>query len=225
MSNYVYIRSETSLYTVGFYSPDGNWHPESDYNEAQAAAARVAFLNGDKGDKAQPAPADLGLADRIGNIEANYVTRQMFDLRMEMEGLKSQKVAPAETDWLAKATMNFNAASDPELANHGIEAALFQYTAAMAAAAIARAQEARLTRIAAEKQMALIELLSRSIVTEEVTGELVAEIKVNDTELAERIGNIEEADCVTHDQLKKLLSRVDRLEIKSDELWDDYRQR
>jgi hypothetical protein len=43
---YVYIRSERRLWTVGFYDPDGKWHPESDHEWPQVAAARVAYLNG-----------------------------------------------------------------------------------------------------------------------------------------------------------------------------------
>jgi len=43
---YVYIKSEPSLYTVGFYSPDGKWHPESDWDFQEDAANRVHFLNG-----------------------------------------------------------------------------------------------------------------------------------------------------------------------------------
>lgn len=46
--NYVYIRSEPWLYTVGFYDPAGKWHPESDHETAEAAAARVHYLNGGK---------------------------------------------------------------------------------------------------------------------------------------------------------------------------------
>ncbi len=45
---YVYIRSEPGLYTVGFYSPDGEWHAESDWNLPEEAAARVHYLNGGK---------------------------------------------------------------------------------------------------------------------------------------------------------------------------------
>lgn len=48
--SYVYIESERSadhrLYTVGFYSPDGRWHPESDWATDHDAAARVTALNG-----------------------------------------------------------------------------------------------------------------------------------------------------------------------------------
>jgi hypothetical protein len=126
-----------------------------------------------------------------------------------LDELDEPQPAPADaTGWLAKAeAAGYN--------DFGREARTY--------AAIVQAQEARLTRIAAEKQMALIELLSRSIVTEEVTGELVAEIKVNDTELAERIGNIE-ADYVKHSQLqdlallvkgvdKDVLSKIDALEM------------
>jgi len=46
MTTYVYIRSEPGLYTVGFYSPDGEWHPESDYCSSDEAARRVHYLNG-----------------------------------------------------------------------------------------------------------------------------------------------------------------------------------
>lgn len=46
MGNYVYIRSEPSLWTVGFYRPDGTWEPESDHGSASEAADRVHWLNG-----------------------------------------------------------------------------------------------------------------------------------------------------------------------------------
>ncbi len=29
---YVYLRSEPQLWTVGFYTPNGEWIPESDYD-------------------------------------------------------------------------------------------------------------------------------------------------------------------------------------------------
>jgi len=43
---YVYIESEKGLYTVGFYDPTGEWHPESDHETTEEAAKRVAWLNG-----------------------------------------------------------------------------------------------------------------------------------------------------------------------------------
>jgi hypothetical protein len=52
---YVYIRSESgpahSLYTVGFYDPDGKWHPESDHEDSEDAAQRVHYLNGGSPEK------------------------------------------------------------------------------------------------------------------------------------------------------------------------------
>lgn len=42
---YVYRKFE-DCYTVGFYSPNGEWHPESDHDTAEEAAARVHYLNG-----------------------------------------------------------------------------------------------------------------------------------------------------------------------------------
>jgi len=43
---YVYLSSEPGLWTVGFYSPDGEWHPEHDTPDKEEAAQRVAWLNG-----------------------------------------------------------------------------------------------------------------------------------------------------------------------------------
>lgn len=51
---YVYIESESwvengiryHLYTVGFYKPDGSFYPESDHDNKDSAAKRVAYLNG-----------------------------------------------------------------------------------------------------------------------------------------------------------------------------------
>lgn len=43
---WVYIRSEPGLYTVGFYSPDGKWHGDSDHESVDEAAKRVHYLNG-----------------------------------------------------------------------------------------------------------------------------------------------------------------------------------
>ena len=51
---YVYIQSEPGLYTVGFYAPDGRWHPESDHNNREGAAGRVSHLNGVKNNNYEP---------------------------------------------------------------------------------------------------------------------------------------------------------------------------
>jgi hypothetical protein len=45
---YVYIKSESNLWTVGFYDPQGKWHSESDHNSPDKAAGRIAWLNGGK---------------------------------------------------------------------------------------------------------------------------------------------------------------------------------
>ena len=45
---WVYIESEHNLWTVGFYSPDGKWHPDSDHDSREKAAERVHYLNGGK---------------------------------------------------------------------------------------------------------------------------------------------------------------------------------
>lgn len=44
--SYVYIRSESQLWTVGFYQPNGRFESESDHGSPEEAAERVRFLNG-----------------------------------------------------------------------------------------------------------------------------------------------------------------------------------
>lgn len=43
---WVYIKSESQLWTVGFYTPNGQWQPESDWGSSEEAAERVHYLNG-----------------------------------------------------------------------------------------------------------------------------------------------------------------------------------
>jgi len=43
---WVYIQSEKGLWTVGFYEPNGTWHPDSDHTSIESASARVHYLNG-----------------------------------------------------------------------------------------------------------------------------------------------------------------------------------
>lgn len=43
---WVYKRTESQLWTVGFYDPYGNWEPESDWDSSEEAAGRVNYLNG-----------------------------------------------------------------------------------------------------------------------------------------------------------------------------------
>jgi hypothetical protein len=60
----MYLRSEPTLWTVGFYKPDGTWEPESDHGSAEEAAARVRWLNGGSDDTPGPA-AQLGALDGL----------------------------------------------------------------------------------------------------------------------------------------------------------------
>lgn len=46
MGGYVYRKSEPNLWTVGYYTPSGEWVSESDWETKQLAAERVHYLNG-----------------------------------------------------------------------------------------------------------------------------------------------------------------------------------
>lgn len=56
---YVYIESESGLYTVGFYAPSGKWNPESDHTTKEEAAERVHYLNGGKPEPIHQSRPDL----------------------------------------------------------------------------------------------------------------------------------------------------------------------
>lgn len=43
---WVYIQTEPRLWTVGFYDPNGQFHPDSDHGDREDAAQRCHFLNG-----------------------------------------------------------------------------------------------------------------------------------------------------------------------------------
>jgi len=43
---WVYRRTESNLWTVGFFMPSGEWVSESDHDTKEAAARRVRWLNG-----------------------------------------------------------------------------------------------------------------------------------------------------------------------------------
>ena len=47
---WVYQKTESSLWTVGFYDPKGQWHSESDHDDPEKAALRVRWLNGQASD-------------------------------------------------------------------------------------------------------------------------------------------------------------------------------
>lgn len=55
---YVYIKSEPSLWTVGFFEPDGTWQPDKDFPSPEEAADRVHYLNGDRGPAPRPTPLE-----------------------------------------------------------------------------------------------------------------------------------------------------------------------
>lgn len=51
MVTWVYQRSEQELWTVGYYTPDGEWMPEGDYSSPAEASRRVHYLNGGRGEE------------------------------------------------------------------------------------------------------------------------------------------------------------------------------
>ncbi len=64
---WVYKLTEPGLFTVGFYSPSGEWHSDFDFNSKMAAAERVSYLNGEiKAEKIKQS-----LQNFVNNVERN----------------------------------------------------------------------------------------------------------------------------------------------------------
>jgi hypothetical protein len=43
---YVYVKGDSGLWKVGFFTPKGDWYTETIYKEKERAAYRVHYLNG-----------------------------------------------------------------------------------------------------------------------------------------------------------------------------------
>jgi len=86
---YVYLRSESNLYTVGFYEPDGKWQPESDHRSPEDAAARVHFLNGG---------TECGQHDRDAKILAEAQEGMLLHLKAAFHCLRSYEFGNSATE-------------------------------------------------------------------------------------------------------------------------------
>lgn len=87
---HVYIKSEPTLWTVGFYRPDGGWEPESDHGSSEEAAARVAWLNGGQA----PEPK-----------EEERLRAELEDARRWIVGTKREVLKVARMQWDKEAGM------------------------------------------------------------------------------------------------------------------------
>jgi hypothetical protein len=47
--NWIYLKTQPQLWTVGFYRPDGTFEAETDWPSLEGAAQRVHYLNGGGG--------------------------------------------------------------------------------------------------------------------------------------------------------------------------------
>jgi len=94
--SYVYIQSERTLWTVGFYDPDGEWQAESDHSAVDLAAERVAYLNGG-GDALELRGAIQQLKERVTILEMSVIdlktaaafAPQIEHLRGQMDELET----------------------------------------------------------------------------------------------------------------------------------------
>lgn len=109
---YVYIESETTsetgcgypLYTVGHYTPDGEWVAESDHGGAdgrQEAVAQVALLNGgwnrhDEDDEINAMAGTLQLLSPLTKVQQARVLKWLTD-RLAADWRKKEAAQETET--------------------------------------------------------------------------------------------------------------------------------
>ncbi len=115
---YVYKQTEPYLFTVGFYAPDGTWHPDSDRDSKDEAAERVHYLNGGV-EQFQPVIGEIAHSPRSSvkimrsydychfeialGCDVNMTIDQMNDLRKQAallvdEAVRQYKKAKAAED-------------------------------------------------------------------------------------------------------------------------------
>lgn len=82
MSEYVYIKSEPSLWTVGFYRPDGKFDPESDHDDTRSAAERVRHLNGGTDEQVRKLRA---LIAEMGTLFQRLIDETPFEFRPDVD--------------------------------------------------------------------------------------------------------------------------------------------
>jgi hypothetical protein len=51
MVTWIYKKTEPRLWTVGYYTPNGEWYPTADYGTEKEAVEQVHYLNGGDCDK------------------------------------------------------------------------------------------------------------------------------------------------------------------------------
>lgn len=107
---YVYINAEPGCYTVGFYTPAGDWEPESDHPDAASAAARAHYLNGGSQDVTENDSSRHALKLMAARVDAarDYCR---FICSMEVWGHGPVEVARAVQDLLGGGTMPEDAAA------------------------------------------------------------------------------------------------------------------
>lgn len=82
---YHYIRSEPGLWTVG--TGEGkNWQPESDHESPEAAAKRVAWLNGSPVEEIETLRLEIAeLRARLEEIESEQEPNDMYEDHQRMK--------------------------------------------------------------------------------------------------------------------------------------------
>ncbi len=108
--SYVYLKSEPQLWTVGFYTPGGDFASESDHASREEAAERVRWLNGANEtiypkstvtEWVQSPPVNRSLRYRV-NVSTSVKGVKTWDCTTDGENYTMEEIL-AKSDALVKA--------------------------------------------------------------------------------------------------------------------------
>jgi hypothetical protein len=100
---WVYIRSEPTLWTVGFYDPSDRWQPESDHGTSEEAAKRCAWLN--RG--AVAAQVEQETIERIARVTIDLFTNTQWASHDDLVARVVARLYPAPADTVSRERLDY----------------------------------------------------------------------------------------------------------------------
>ncbi len=95
---FVYIKSESELWTVGHYPPGGKFVPESDHRNETAAAERTAWLNGSRPPAAGALVEHMTIRDYFAAAAMQAMINDWWRTDADNQGTTYDDLAPGIAD-------------------------------------------------------------------------------------------------------------------------------
>lgn len=93
---FTFMRTEPTLWTTGFYRPDGKWEPDADHGSSDEAAGRTHWLNGGCDAHCEPTPEQhAAAARRLDTVVRGWMEQHadVVDVDFETQSLVGSIIA------------------------------------------------------------------------------------------------------------------------------------